>query len=117
MPSRSADQERGSVTAELATVMPAVVLILGCCLGAVQLVGQQVRLTDAAADTARALARGDSASHVTALAEQSVSGATYSVERRGEFVCARLGAPAGDGPIAVFGLRAEAFSCALSGGL
>jgi hypothetical protein len=117
MPSRSAERERGSVTAELATVMPAVVLIMGCCLGAVQLVGQQVRLTDAAADAARALARGDSADHVSALAGRSVAGATYRVERRGEFVCARLGAPAGGGPIALFGLRAEAFSCALAGGL
>ncbi|MDQ1576828.1 MAG: hypothetical protein QOH55_1978, partial [Microbacteriaceae bacterium] len=41
---------RGSVTAEFAAVVPAVLLVLAACLGGIQVVGQQVRMTDAAAD-------------------------------------------------------------------
>lgn len=107
----------GSVTAEFAAVIPAVVLVLGCCLGAVQVVGQQVRLTDAAADAARALARGDGADRAAGIVERSVRGASLSAERRGEFVCARLSVPSAFGPFAAFGLTVAAGSCALAGGL
>jgi len=105
------------VTAELATVLPAVVLVLGCCLGAVQVIGQQVRLTDAAADAARALARGDSADRVAALVAVQVPGAQVSARPHGEFLCAILEAPSGFGPFALWGIRLETKSCALAGGL
>ncbi|MCU1421850.1 MAG: hypothetical protein JWN36_1501 [Microbacteriaceae bacterium] len=39
--------------------MPAVVIVLACALGAMQLVTEQLRLQDAAAVAARTLARGD----------------------------------------------------------
>jgi hypothetical protein len=110
-------QENGSVTAEFAAVMPAVVLVLGCCLGAVQVVGEQVRLTDAAADAARALARGDDQARVSGLVRQLVNGASLSTVRRGEFVCAQLASQKGLGPLAAVGFTLEASSCALAGGL
>ncbi len=110
-------RDTGSVTAEFATVIPAVMLVLACCLGAVQVVGQQVRLTDAAADAARALARGDGADRAADLARQSVGGASLTTEQRGEFVCARLSVPSAFGPFAAFGLTVKAGSCALAGGL
>ncbi|MCU1443627.1 MAG: hypothetical protein JWQ59_1777 [Cryobacterium sp.] len=113
---RSGSGEFGGVTAEFATVLPAVVLVLGFCLGAVQLVGQQVRLTDAAADAARALARGDPPGEVSALVRQLVDGASLSPVRRGELLCARLTSTTQSGPLAVFGLTLEASSCALAGG-
>ena len=106
---------RGSTTAEFATALPAVVLVLACCLGAVQVVGVQVRLTDAAATAARALARGDSVGRAAGLVQQTVSGASLSPERRGEFVCARVTARGLPGIFA--GLTLEARSCALAGGL
>ena len=49
------------MTAEFAVALPAIALVLAACLASVQLVGQHVRLTDAAADAARALGRGESA--------------------------------------------------------
>ena len=74
--------ERGSVTAEFAAVIPAVLLVLACCLGAVQLATLQLRLQDAAAVAARAVARGDAVA-VGSL----VAGATASSTREGLFVC------------------------------
>lgn len=110
-------REGGSVTAEFATVLPAVILVLGCCLGAVAMVGQQVRLADSAADAARSLARGDDPAHASALAARAGSGVELITERRGEFTCAILRAPSAVGPFAALGLIVEASSCALAGGL
>jgi len=110
-------RDTGSVTAEFALVIPAVVLVLGCCLGAIQVVGQQVRMTDAAAGAARALGRGESSDHAAALANGAVPGVALSAESRGEFVCATLSAPSGIGPFALVGLTVTAVSCAPAGGL
>jgi len=107
-------EERGSVTAEFAAVIPAVMLVLALCLGGVQVAGQQIRLADAAADAARSLARGDGEGRSTARARQAVPNAALRVEHRGEFICARVSAPAP----APFGLlTVEATGCALAGGL
>ncbi|TDW30595.1 TadE family type IV pilus minor pilin [Cryobacterium psychrophilum] len=109
--------DAGTVTAELAIVLPAVVLVLGCCLGAVQVVGQQVRLTDAAADAARALSRGDAPDQVAALVANEVRGAGLAVQTYENFVCARLSVDSSFAAFALTGLRLEARSCALAGGL
>ena len=114
---RARARQAGAVTAELATALPAVVLVLGLCLGAVQVVGQQVRLTDAAADSARALGRGETHDRAAQIARQLVATATLGAEADGQFVCARLSAPSGIGPFAAFGITLEARSCALAGGL
>lgn len=108
-----AERQRGSVTAEFATVLPAVLVVLAGCLGAVQVVGQQVRLTDAAGSVARLLARGESADHAAGLL--GGQGASVSHERVGEFVCARLTAPSGFTPFAAAGLTLDARACALAG--
>lgn len=98
-------------------VLPAVVLVLSACLGAVQVTGQQVRMTNAAANAARSLARGDGLGSATEIARQAGSRVTLGRENRGEFVCARLSAPSGFLPFAVAGLQVEVSSCALAGGL
>lgn len=108
--------ERGSVTAEFAVLMPAVFLTLGLCIGAVQLVGQQLRLTDAAADAARAAARGDDTARVSALAARAAPGAVVSLSRSGEFVCVELSAAA-EFAFGGLGLGLRASSCARDGGL
>ena len=106
-------RDRGSVTAEFAVALPAIALVLAACLASVQLVAQQVRLTDAAADAARALGRGESAGTAQSIADR-VSGVRRSPSwNEDPFVCVSLTAP-GAGLLAAIELRAE--SCAVSGG-
>lgn len=50
---------RGSVTAEFAITIPAVLLVLGLVIGSVQLAAQRVSVTSLAGDLARLEARGD----------------------------------------------------------
>lgn len=106
-------RERGSVTAEFAAAVPAVVLVLAFCLGGTQLGAQQVRVQDAAADAARALARGDP----DVAAGRAVSvGASLTVSRPGDLICAELSAAAA-GAIPLAGaIPVRAASCALEGG-
>ncbi|MRG60454.1 hypothetical protein GE115_11340 [Agromyces sp. CFH 90414] len=113
MPSRWGD-ERGGATAELAVALPAVVLVLALCLGAVQVIGRQVRLTDAAADAARSLGRGDGAGDARAIAERVAGGPVdLGTSEEPPLVCATLTARAG-GLLDAIVLRAD--SCAVAGG-
>jgi Flp pilus assembly protein TadG len=107
---REGRAERGSITAEFAAVVPAVLLLLACCLAGVQIVGQQVRLQDAAADVSRSVARGGgtaAAAHV---------GASVAVTHRGELVCATLSARSRSVVSGVLSLTLTASSCALGEG-
>jgi len=90
-------------------VIPAVVLVLGLCLAALQVAGAQVRLQDAASVAARSLGR---AADVPAFGP-GLAGATVAVSRRGPLVCATL-SMAASGPVGVLGLELRAESCALS---
>lgn len=101
------------MTAEFAVALPAIALVLAASLASVVLVGQQVRLTDAAADAARALGRGESAAEAGAIADRVSGGASLGVTEDGLFVCATLVAP-GRGLLAPIELRAE--SCAVTDG-
>jgi hypothetical protein len=85
--------------------MPAVVLVLALCLGALQIGGAQVQLQDAAAATARSLARGDSA--------PAHPGAALATSRKGDLLCVvmRRSIDLVHLPVTV-----EARSCALAGG-
>lgn len=56
---RRAGGDRGSVTAEFAFLLPAVVVLLALALGAVRVVVAQVQCVDAARAGARAAARGE----------------------------------------------------------
>ena len=109
--------ERGSAAAEFAVAIPVVVLVLACCLGAIQVASQQVRLTDAAADAARTLARGDPPGVAEARVHRVAATATMSSSTNDSFVCVELSAPAGFGPAALAGVRVRASGCALAGGL
>lgn len=105
--------DRGSVTAELAIALPAVVLVLALCLSGFQLAGQQLRLQDAAALAARSLGRGDTPSSIV---DRLVPGASVSGSRSGDLVCATvsIGSATALGDLAGIDLRAS--SCALAGG-
>lgn len=101
------------MTAEFAVALPAIALVLAACLASVQLVAQQVRLTDAAADAARALGRGESTAEAGAIADRVSGGAALAVAEEGVFVCVTLLA-SGGGLLAAIELTAE--SCAVMGG-
>ena len=103
--------ERGSVTAEFAAVIPAVVLMLACCLAGVQVAGQQLRLQDAAAGVARSVARGGPTS-----AAGQVPGVGIAITHRGDLVCARLSARSRSPAGTLLGLTLTASSCALGDG-
>jgi Flp pilus assembly protein TadG len=106
-------EERGSVTAEFAAVIPAVLLVLAFGLGAIEVVVQQARLTDAAADGARSLARGDASGTMQARMSEAVGAAEVHVRRADDFVCLSLAQPA-VGPAALTGLTVHGAGCALS---
>ena len=75
---------RGAVTAELALVLP---LLVAVTIGLVWLLAvgaHQLRAVDAARETARALARGDTPEAAVAVGEQvAPEGATVRVDTRG----------------------------------
>lgn len=100
--------ERGSITAEFAIALPAVAIVLAGCLAGVQVAGQQLRLQDAAAATARSLARGDG----SGVAARLVPGVGVGRWANGDLVCATLTVGAAGIP----GLTLKASSCAPGGG-
>ncbi len=80
----------GSVTAELATALPVLVVMLAVAIGVVGAVTDQLRCVDAAREGARAAARGEPAARVVAIARQvAPPGAQVQT------------APAGDGMLTV----------------
>ena len=106
--------ERGSVAAELAVALPAVLLALMLGVGALGAAATQVALQDAAADAARLLGRGESAARAAA-AVAAVEGATMSSRDGAGLVCVTAAAQARIGRLISIPLRAD--SCALAGGL
>jgi len=114
MRSRWVDSERGSVTAELAVTLPAVALVLAACLTGVRLVGDNVRLVDAAADAARALGRGESEETASAIVARVYGSAALAVTSVDSYVCVTLTATGGG---ILPGIQLSAQSCALTGGL
>ncbi|MFG6403628.1 TadE family type IV pilus minor pilin [Microbacterium sp. P04] len=104
--------ERGSVAAEFAVVLPAIVLVVLFGVGALSAGARQVRLQDAAADAARLVSRGEDPGRAHALV--AAVGATASIELRGDLVCVLARAPA---PVALPLPDLTASSCALAGGL
>lgn len=103
--------ERGSVTAEFAVVVPAVVLVMLLCAATLTGAARQVRLEQAVAQAARLAARGEDDARVWGAA--AALGGTVSVRDDGDLVCATATAP----PAVALPLPPlRASSCALSGG-
>jgi len=101
--------EEGSATAELAVALPAVVLVLAACVGALQVAAAQVRLQDAASLAARAASRGGDPGSAGA----TTPGAALHVWREGALVCASASGEARWAP-GLPPLVLAARSCALS---
>lgn len=102
--------DRGSVVAEFAVALPAVVLVLLLGVGALGASARQVRLQDAAADAARLAGRGEPVDVVHGIVARAVPGAESSIEPRGDLVCVTASAPA------LLTLTLTVTSCALAGG-
>jgi hypothetical protein len=102
------------VTAEFAVVLPGVLLVLALCLGAVNVIGQQVTLGSLAASGARMLARGDDPAAVRAQVAAAAPGTSLAQSSQGAFVCVALERTAQFGPVGLGALRLSAHNCALS---
>lgn len=110
--------ERGAVTAETAMALP---LLVAVTIGLVWLLAvgaAQVRVVDAARETARSAARGDSDAEALALGRQvAPAGADVTVTSSGDRVRASAAAPVA-GPGGLFGflptvtVRSEAVATA-----
>ena len=75
----------GTATAELAVVLPAVVLLAASGVWAVAAAAAQLRCVDAAGTGARALARGETTAAVSrAVTDVAPAGAVVSIRRTGE---------------------------------
>jgi hypothetical protein len=97
------------VTAEFAAAIPAVVLVLACALGAIELGGEQLRLQGATFDAARLLGRGDPGAQerVRLVAPNG----KLTTRTSGALICADATAPAALGILS--GIMVRASACAL----
>ena len=105
------DREAGAATAELAVVLPALVLVTAALLGALAAGAVHLRQIDAAATAARSAARGDPAGTTASLVAAAGVGRIRSVAHDGGLVCVTVGAD-----VPVLGdaaLPLSARSCAL----
>ena len=105
------------MTAEFAATMPAVILVLACCLASLQLAVGQLRLQSAAGRIVRTLAReaANDGRVATELAGRLAPGAHIETEVRGELICIRLSRQNGVLP-GLDALTVVAASCAFAGG-
>ncbi|NYF17588.1 Flp pilus assembly protein TadG [Microbacterium sp. AK009] len=104
--------DRGSVAAEFAVALPAVIVVVLFSVAALTASAQQVRLQDAAADAARLAARGEPTGRVEGAVTAAVDGARSTVSREGDLVC--VSATAAAHPAVPLTLSAR--SCGLAGG-
>lgn len=116
--------ERGTATAELAVVLPAVALVAVLALWGVAVVSAHLRCVDAAGVAARALARGEPVPTVRrVVAAAAPEGARIETRRDGDFVVVRVRAAVplpgpwrGSGPAVEVGGRAVAVAENRGGG-
>ena len=85
--------QRGSVTAELAMALPAVVLVISITLGAFALQIERMKIVGVAATAARAIARGENPDLVSGLVAEMQGaplGAELEIVFREELACVIL---------------------------
>lgn len=106
---RFAGDERGSVTAEFAIVLPVVVAVLGLVIASISLASHRISLVSLTAEAARLEARGDTAQARRVL-ERAVPGASVSRASKNGLHCVTMRArPAGG---LLHGITISATSCA-----
>lgn len=106
---RLRDDERGTVTAEFAIVLPAVLVVLGLVIGGILIASHRITLISVAGEAARLEARGD-----TELARERLASLGDGVEvaryQRGRLECLKLSSRPGGGLLASIVVDAEACS-------
>ncbi|MFS0895347.1 TadE family type IV pilus minor pilin [Microbacterium sp. 179-I 3D3 NHS] len=107
-------RDRGSVSAELALALPAVVLVMLLGAGVLGAASRHVALQDAAADAARLLGRGEGADAAHRVVGAAVRGAAVSSSHSGDLVCVTASLDLSIGALVRVPVRAS--SCALDGG-
>lgn len=85
--------ERGSVTAEFAVVVPAIVLLIVIGVGALATSGRQVRLEHGVAQAARIAARGEADGDALAALRRAEPTASGSVRQEGDLICVDATSP------------------------
>ncbi|UYO97883.1 pilus assembly protein [Microbacterium sp. M28] len=113
--SRRRSRDEGSVAAELAVALPAVLVVLLLGVSALGAAARQVTLQDAAADAARLLGRGESAAAASAVVARAVDGASVSTGMQADLACVTVHSDVRVGRI--ISIPVQASSCALAGGL
>ena len=101
------------MTAEFAVALPGVLMVLALCIGAVNVVAQQVQLASLASSGARMLARGDDSATMRAALAAAAPGTTIGESPDGDFACVRLERQAHFGPVGLGTLVLNARGCAL----
>ena len=104
-------RDDGSVTAEFATAMPAVLLVLAFAIGAIGLGAEQLRLQGATFEAARMLGRGDTGALASIHTVSASASATVSTYESGISICVRARVPVALG--ALSGITLSATACAL----
>ncbi len=105
--------DRGSVTAEFAVVVPAVLLVVALSAGTLSATSRLVRLEQAAAQSARLVARGEDAGRAADVVTAIAGSASTAIRAEGDLVCVDVSAALA-APLPLVALRAS--SCALSDG-
>lgn len=113
---RAIRADRGSVTLEFVTVLPAVLMIVAAVLGSFQLIVQHMRVADAASSAARLLGRGDDAGAGETVTKLLGGEAQLSSRSDGRFVCATVTVAVVAGPFAIAAIPVASTTCALGGG-
>ncbi|WP_449278040.1 TadE/TadG family type IV pilus assembly protein [Leucobacter sp. GX24907] len=107
-------EERGTVTAEFAIALPAVLVVLGLVLGGIMISAQRVTLASAAADVARLEARDDQAA-AEARRAQLPRGTEERTWLRGPLLCVELTASPVRGLLS--SIASSATACAAHSGV
>ncbi len=105
---RDGVRDRGTVTAELALGLPAVVGLLLVVLVLSAAATSQLRCSDAARAGARAAALGEDTAAVVRIADRLAgAGATVHVDRAADWVTVTVRRPVATGPLGGTGLVAQ----------
>lgn len=107
-------RSEGSVTAELAMVLPAIILMLGVCLQAVGALGIQLTNSALARQAARELSRGVEVSMVATSLSQANSHASLRHSTEGDLVCVSLSQSTGVGPLSWLLAEVQVRECVIN---
>mgnify|MGYP001583552865 FL=1 len=107
-------RSEGSVTAELAMVLPAIILVLGVCLQAVGALGIQLTNSALTRQAARELSRGVDVSVVANSLSQANSHASLRHSTEGDLVCVSLSQSTGVGPLSWLLAEVQVRECVIN---